>query len=61
MRRDDGVGGAEARRGTGLRSLADRVAALGGKFGVRSEAGAGTTLTACLPVDATRDGERVPT
>ena len=46
---DDGVGGAIARRGTGLTGLADRVAALGGTFHIQSRPGAGTTLVAELP------------
>jgi signal transduction histidine kinase len=45
---DDGVGGADA-GGSGLRGLADRVAALGGALDVRSPAGAGTTIAAELP------------
>jgi signal transduction histidine kinase len=48
--RDDGVGGAEFSRGSGLIGLHDRVEALGGVFEVRSEPGAGTTLTAQIPV-----------
>lgn len=46
---DDGVGGADAARGTGLLGLADRVAAVGGRLEVRSGDGAGTTITAELP------------
>jgi PAS domain S-box-containing protein len=46
---DDGVGGADPRTGTGLRGLADRVAALGGELDVASEPGRGTTLRAELP------------
>jgi PAS domain S-box-containing protein len=45
---DDGVGGADP-EGSGLRGLADRVAALGGGLEVRSPAGVGTTLVAELP------------
>jgi PAS domain S-box-containing protein len=45
---DDGVGGADP-HGTGLRGLADRVAALGGVFSVTSDAGGGTVLRAELP------------
>jgi signal transduction histidine kinase len=48
--RDDGVGGADSARGTGLRGLADRVEALGGRLRVDSPAGAGTTVAAELPV-----------
>lgn len=47
--RDDGVGGADPAAGTGLRGLADRVAALDGELSVRSAAGAGTTVEARIP------------
>jgi len=47
--RDDGVGGADASRGTGLRGLADRVEALDGSFAVHSPAGAGTRIEAVIP------------
>jgi signal transduction histidine kinase len=43
---DDGVGGAEPTRGSGLRGLADRVAAVGGALSVTSVPGHGTTLVA---------------
>jgi signal transduction histidine kinase len=46
---DDGVGGADARRGTGLLGLYDRTAAAGGRLLVESPAGGGTTLRAELP------------
>jgi signal transduction histidine kinase len=46
---DDGVGGADARRGSGLRGLADRVDALGGRLRVESPLGAGTRVEAVLP------------
>jgi signal transduction histidine kinase len=46
---DDGVGGADASGGTGLRGLADRVEALGGTLVVVSPLGAGTVLRAELP------------
>jgi PAS domain S-box-containing protein len=45
---DDGVGGADP-AGSGLRGLADRVAALGGQLAISSVAGAGTALRAELP------------
>ena len=48
--RDDGVGGADMGKGTGLRGLADRVEALGGALEVVSPPGAGTTLRATLPL-----------
>ena len=47
--RDDGTGGADTSTGSGLRGLADRVAALDGSFTVLSAFGAGTTLRASLP------------
>jgi signal transduction histidine kinase len=47
---DDGVGGADAGRGSGLRGLADRVEALGGRLSVLSEPGQGTTVRAELPL-----------
>jgi signal transduction histidine kinase len=48
---DDGAGGADPATGTGLRGLEDRVAALDGSFGVRSPAGAGTTVKARIPCE----------
>jgi signal transduction histidine kinase len=48
--RDDGRGGADPAAGSGLRGLADRLAALGGALLVVSPAGGGTTLTATLPI-----------
>ena len=47
---DDGVGGADAARGSGLRGLADRVAALDGTLSLDSPAGRGTRLRAEIPV-----------
>jgi signal transduction histidine kinase len=46
---DDGVGGADEARGSGLRGLADRVEALDGHLRVSSPPGAGTVVTAELP------------
>ena len=48
---DDGVGGADPEAGTGLRGLADRVAALGGALAVSSAPERGTALRAELPHD----------
>jgi signal transduction histidine kinase len=45
---DDGVGGADSDRGTGLRGLADRVEALGGTLDVESRPGRGTRIVAEL-------------
>jgi signal transduction histidine kinase len=50
--RDDGVGGANPARGTGLRGLADRVEALGGKLSVESPPGGGTQLRAEIPCES---------
>jgi len=47
---DDGSGGADPTRGSGLRGLADRVEALGGRLAVESEPGTGTRVTAEIPV-----------
>jgi signal transduction histidine kinase len=47
---DDGRGGADATAGTGLRGLADRTEALGGRLDVESPAGAGTRVRAILPL-----------
>ena len=46
---DDGVGGADPARGSGLRGLADRVNAFGGCVHVTSPAGQGTTVRAEMP------------
>ncbi len=46
---DDGVGGADPERGTGLRGLKDRVLALEGRLAVESEAGRGTRVRAQIP------------
>ena len=48
---DDGVGGADASAGTGLRGLADRVAARDGVFTIESEPGSGTHVHAEIPLD----------
>jgi signal transduction histidine kinase len=46
---DDGRGGAEPARGSGLRGLSDRVAALGGSLEVESPSGRGTRVVAEIP------------
>jgi signal transduction histidine kinase len=48
---DDGVGGADSSRGSGLRGLADRVSALDGRLEVLSPPGQGTTVTARIPCE----------
>jgi signal transduction histidine kinase len=47
--RDDGVGGADPAGGTGLRGLADRLAALDGRLEVHSPPGVGTLVRARVP------------
>jgi len=52
--RDDGVGGADVGRGSGLVGLKDRVDALGGRITVDSPPGAGTLVRVELPIADTR-------
>ena len=49
---DDGVGGADAAGGSGLRGLADRVAALEGTLSVDSPPGGGTRVRAEIPLQS---------
>jgi signal transduction histidine kinase len=49
--RDDGAGGADPTRGSGLLGLKDRVETLGGTITVRSPPGAGTSLHVELPLE----------
>jgi signal transduction histidine kinase len=46
---DDGVGGADLERGSGLRGLADRIAALDGRLHVDSPPSSGTRIYADIP------------
>jgi len=48
---DDGLGGADARRGTGLKGLEDRVGAVGGTFHICSDHRRGTRITAEIPCE----------
>jgi signal transduction histidine kinase len=48
---DDGIGGADPRRGSGLTGLRDRIEALGGSIEVISPADQGTTMKVSLPID----------
>jgi len=51
--KDDGIGGASLETaGTGLKGMADRATALGGRFTVSSPAGGGTCVRAAFPVAA---------
>ncbi len=49
---DDGISGADASRGSGLRGLEDRVSAVRGSFGVQTTPGGGTRVLAEIPCDA---------
>ncbi|HKG65365.1 MAG TPA: ATP-binding protein [Solirubrobacteraceae bacterium] len=53
---DDGAGGADATKGSGLRGLVDRVTALGGRMDVSSPPGRGTRLSARLPASVLAAG-----
>jgi len=59
---DDGLGGADFSRGSGLAGLRDRVEAVGGRISLHSQPGAGTTVEIGLPLRAPEflDGEAVP-
>ena len=46
---DDGVGGADSHKGSGLIGLIDRVEALGGQLQISSVVGSGTSLLATIP------------
>ena len=48
---DDGVGGADPLRGSGLSGLSDRLASLSGKLSVVSPPGAGTRVRAEIPLE----------
>ncbi|MFL6163550.1 MAG: GAF domain-containing protein [Jatrophihabitantaceae bacterium] len=48
--RDDGIGGADPGRGSGLVGLKDRIEALGGSFAIDSPAGGGTMVSCQLPI-----------
>jgi signal transduction histidine kinase len=56
--RDDGVGGADPVRGSGLVGLVDRVQALGGTIDIRSARGDGTRITTMLPLDVEASDDR---
>jgi signal transduction histidine kinase/uncharacterized protein YoaH (UPF0181 family) len=49
--RDDGAGGADPTRGSGLVGLTDRVEAIGGTLNIRSAPGDGTSISVTLPLD----------
>ena len=49
--RDDGIGGADAAKGSGITGLRDRVEALGGTLSISSQPGIGTELRATIPFE----------
>ena len=51
MHTDDGIGGADSGKGSGLIGLKDRVAVLAGRLDIFSPAGNGTTLKAVIPFE----------
>jgi signal transduction histidine kinase len=53
---DDGAGGADLARGSGLQGLKDRAEALGGRLTMTSPAGAGTTIQVLIPWTPTGAG-----
>jgi signal transduction histidine kinase len=55
--RDDGVGGANTRSGSGLIGLRDRVESLRGTIQIASAVGHGTTLLARIPIDQSDTGD----
>jgi signal transduction histidine kinase len=50
--RDDGIGGADIAKGSGLIGLVDRVEALGGQMTISSPTGRGTSLAVKIPLEA---------
>jgi signal transduction histidine kinase len=56
--RDDGIGGADACKGSGLIGLRDRVETLGGAMAISSPHGRGTTLLVKIPLLERRDRRR---
>jgi signal transduction histidine kinase len=54
--RDDGIGGADTRKGSGLIGLKDRVEALGGDLQIVSNPGSGTSLDVTIPLEVGQPG-----
>ena len=52
MVHDDGIGGADPARGSGLNGLKERVEALGGRLRITSPRGDGTSLLVRIPIEA---------
>ena len=58
--RDDGVGGADSDRGSGLTGLRDRIEALGGRIQIESPSGSGTLIEVEIPIAGPADRHREP-
>src|SRR3954468_17861595 len=58
--RDDGVGGANTNRGSGLTGLRDRIEALGGRIKIESPPGSGTRIEVEIPIAGPADPDREP-
>jgi signal transduction histidine kinase len=56
--RDDGQGGVDVSKGSGIVGLADRVSAVGGRLEVASRPGHGTTIEAVIPLGVERPAPR---
>jgi len=50
---DDGIGGADIAKGSGLRGLEDRIGAIDGELSIDSPVGGGTHLVATIPLEET--------
>ena len=57
--RDDGIGGADPARGSGLIGLGDRIEALGGTISVRSPKGEGTAVEVALPISVAGESQHM--
>ena len=58
--RDDGVGGADPNRGSGLTGLRDRIEALGGRIKIESPSGSGTLIEVEIPIGGPADRNDEP-
>ncbi|HWH98325.1 MAG TPA: GAF domain-containing sensor histidine kinase, partial [Pseudolysinimonas sp.] len=58
--RDDGVGGADSNRGSGLTGLRDRIEALGGQLKIESPSGSGTLIEVEIPTGGPADRNDEP-
>jgi PAS domain S-box-containing protein len=58
--RDDGVGGADSNRGSGLTGLRDRIEALEGRIQIESPSGSGTLIEVEIPIARPADRHREP-